>query len=84
MRSGTSIGSHVEEAIGSESRADFAHTMSIAYKAAREVHYWIKLLTDEHVIPSLTGNALRSEAEQLIKILYRIQKTTRTLKKDDP
>ncbi len=32
LRSGTSIASNIEEAIGSQSRADFTHKISIAYK----------------------------------------------------
>jgi four helix bundle protein len=36
LRSGTSIGANVNEALAGESRADFIHKMSIASKEARE------------------------------------------------
>ena len=44
LRSGTSIGSNVEEAQAAESRADFIHKYNIALKEARETKYWLKVL----------------------------------------
>lgn len=39
LRSGTSIGANVEEAIGGQSSKDFFAKLTIAYKEARETHY---------------------------------------------
>ena len=39
VRSGTSIGANVEEAIAAQSRKDFISKMSIASKEAREINY---------------------------------------------
>lgn len=39
VRSGTSIGANVEEAIGGQSGKDFFAKISISYKEARETHY---------------------------------------------
>ena len=36
VRSGTSIGANIDEAIGGQSTADFISKLSIAYKEARE------------------------------------------------
>ena len=36
IRSGTSIGANIEEAVGAQSRNDFLHKISVAYKEARE------------------------------------------------
>ncbi len=44
LRSGTSIGASVNEALAGESRADFKHKMSIASKEARETKYWLEIL----------------------------------------
>jgi len=44
LKSGTSIGANVEEALGGYSRKDFAAKMSISYKEVRETKYWIRLL----------------------------------------
>jgi four helix bundle protein len=43
LRSGTSIGSNVEEGLAGISRADFVAKMSIASKEARETHYWLPI-----------------------------------------
>src|ERR1051325_11792183 len=60
LRSGTSIGANVEEAIGGFSRADFVSKLGLAYKEARETHYWLRLLRD-------SGYLTVKQAESLIK-----------------
>lgn len=50
LRSGTSIGANVEEAIGGQSRKDFFAKLTIAYKEARESKYWLRLLRDTNYI----------------------------------
>lgn len=42
LRSGTSIGANVEEAIAAQSRKDFISKMAIASKEARETRYWLR------------------------------------------
>lgn len=39
LRSGTSIGANVEEAVGGVSRKDFVNKLQIAYKEARETRF---------------------------------------------
>lgn len=46
LRSGTSIGANIEEAIGGQSDKDLFAKLTIAYKEARESHYWVRLLKD--------------------------------------
>ncbi len=46
LRSGTSIGANVEEALAASSRKDFSYKMSIACREARETLYWLRLLND--------------------------------------
>ncbi len=46
LRNGTSIGANIEEAIGSQSTAEFLAKLSISYKEARETDYWIRLLNE--------------------------------------
>ena len=50
LRSGTSVGANVEEAIGGQSDKDFVSKISIAYKEARESRYWLNLLVDGEFI----------------------------------
>lgn len=44
LKSGTSIGANVEEAVGAQSKSDFIHKTGIAYKESRETSYWLRLL----------------------------------------
>ena len=53
LKSGTSIGANVEEAIGGQSEADFMSKLSIAYKEARETAYWLRLLKETNFISQL-------------------------------
>jgi len=50
LRSGTSIGANVEEAIGGQSKKDFISKLSIAYKESRETNYWLRILKDTNYI----------------------------------
>ena len=72
LRSGTSIGANVEEATGGSSRRDFVAKCSIAYKEARETHYWLRLLRDTGYLEERLANSLLEEAEELKKILASI------------
>ena len=45
LRSATSIGANIEEAIGGQSNADFISKISISYKESRETVYWIKFFS---------------------------------------
>lgn len=74
LRSGTSIGANVEEAIGAESRADFRHKISIAYKEARETEYWLRLLIDAQYIDDVDSLRLQDECSELLRILGSIKK----------
>ena len=72
LKSGTSIGANVEEAIGGISKKDFRAKMSIAYKEARETHYWLKLLRDTNYITHEEFNSLEKELLSILRILFKI------------
>ena len=76
LRSGTSIGANVEEAIAAQSRKDFISKMSIASKEARETRYWLKLLNQSRLV-TLDYAPYLTSAEHIINILTKIVKTTR-------
>lgn len=78
LRSGTSIGANIEEAIGGYSRKDFVAKMSIAYKEARESKYWIKILTDTNYLTTNQSLSLLYDIQEILKILTCIQNTTRS------
>lgn len=77
LRSGTSIGANVEEAIGGQSRKDFYAKLSIAYKEARESNYWIRLLNDTNYLSNEETIPLLRDSEEILKIIGSIQKTIR-------
>src|SRR5262245_33327755 len=61
LRSGTSIGANVEEAIGGQSGRDFVARMTIAYKEARETHYWLRLLRDAGYLSETESVSIMTE-----------------------
>ena len=75
LKSGTSIGANIEEAIGGQSRRDFFAKLTISYKEARETRYWIKLLRDTEYFDITTADSLLKDINELLKILSRILKT---------
>jgi four helix bundle protein len=77
LRSGTSIGANVEEAIGGQSRKDFASKLGIAYKEARETKFWLRLLTDTKLITPAMSSSMLNDCEELLRILGSILKTIR-------
>ncbi len=77
LRSGTSIGSNVEEAVGGQSRKDFLSKLSIAYKEARETLFRLRLLHDTNYINDKMFNSLFNDCEEILKIIAKIQITTK-------
>jgi four helix bundle protein len=77
LRSGTSIGANVEEAIGGISKKEFTSKMSIAYKEARETHYWLRLLRDSEIADNKLMSSLILDCEELLRILYTIIKSSK-------
>jgi len=78
LRSGTSIGANIEEAIGGQSGKDFYAKLTIAYKEARETHYWVRLLTDTNYLSKEENESLLYDIDELLKIIGSIQKKLRT------
>ena len=75
LRSGTSIGANIEEALAGQSRRDFLAKMSIASKEARETRYWLVLL-QQSKLTKLDLKPAIGQVESLIRILTSIVKTT--------
>ena len=76
LRSGTSIGANVSEALRGQSKADFSAKMCIALKEANESYYWIRLLYKTDFITEQEFNSLENDVVELIKILSSICKTS--------
>jgi len=77
LRSGTSIGANIEEAMAASSRRDFLHRMTIASKEARESVYWLRLLDESDLAPDLSVDGELESARELVRLLTSIVKTTK-------
>ncbi len=77
LRSGTSIGANIREAIRAQSKADFIAKMSISLKEASESEYWIELLTESDYIDLSQGESLRDDCNEIICIITKIIKTAK-------
>jgi four helix bundle protein len=80
LRSGTSVGANIEEAIGGQSERDFYAKLTISYKEARESKYWIKLLHASDFINDEQMISLSNDIEEILKIIGSIQKTLKSKK----
>jgi four helix bundle protein len=77
LRSGTSVGANVEEALGSQSKADFRNKLSIALKEARETSYWLRILKDSGYVQPDAFISIHGECEELIRIIRSIILTSK-------
>ena len=76
LRSGTSIGSNLEEANAAQSRADFISKTRISLKEARESYYWLRLIEATDMLTAKDVHPLVEEANQIVAILTTIVKNT--------
>ncbi len=75
LKSGTSIGANVKEAIRGQSKADFYAKMNIALKECSETEYWLELLNESNYIDEKAFESIYADCIEIIKILMAITKT---------
>ena len=78
LRSGTSIGANVREAIRGQSSADFYSKLNIALKEASETEYWLELLGESEYIEKEYFDSIYSDCQEIISILVAITKTQKS------
>jgi four helix bundle protein len=76
LRSGTSIGANVEEALAAQTRREFHSKMTISFKECRESRYWLRLLKASGMITYDYSDCLK-DVEELNRILSSITKSTK-------
>lgn len=76
LRSGTSIGANVSEAIRGQSTKDFIYKLQISRKEANETLYWLNLLEATNFIQSNNSQKLIKQCDELLRILTAIIKTS--------
>ncbi|MEI6766104.1 MAG: four helix bundle protein [Bacteroidota bacterium] len=78
LRSGTSVGANIQEALGGASKKDFTCKMNIAYKEIRETDYWLRLLHDSGYIDEKSFFSIKKDCEEISKLLFTIIRTSRS------
>ena len=76
LRSGTSIGANIKEALQAQSKKDYLSKMNIALKEASETEYWLNLLIETKYIEKHLMSILE-DCIELNKMLISIVKTTK-------
>ena len=74
LRSGTSIGANVREAVRGQTSPMFYSKMNIALGEAEETAYWLELLCETEYITKEQFDSIYPENEELIKLLVSITK----------
>jgi four helix bundle protein len=77
LRSGTSIGANVREALNGESKSDFIHKLAMAQKETDETLYWLELLKIGDFIDETSFNSMHNDGVQLLKMIKSIILTTK-------
>ena len=80
LRSGTSIGANIKEALRGQTRPDFGSKMNVALKEASESEYWIEILRDTNYISAQQAESMLNDCTEVIKILISIIKTSQGIK----
>lgn len=69
VKSGTSIGANIREAVNAESPLDFIHKLGLAQKEADETIYWLELLYHAELLTETQFNSVYEQAEELLKMI---------------
>ncbi|ADQ78442.1 hypothetical protein Palpr_0280 [Paludibacter propionicigenes WB4] len=77
LRSGTSIGANVKEAIQGQSKKDFIAKMQISLKEASETEYWLDLLHETDYLDENQYISINNDCVELIKLLTSIIKQSK-------
>ena len=77
LHSGTSVDANYEEACGAFSRKEFTYKLSIAFREAKESHYWLRLLYDSKIVTGPTIEYLVQVSKEIRNILGKSVKTAK-------
>ena len=77
LRSGTSIGANISEALGAESKDDFIHKFSVSFKEGNETKFWLMLLHRTSFINDKQFESLMTDCQELRKLMGATIKTAK-------
>jgi four helix bundle protein len=72
LRSITSVGANVREAVNAQSKADFIHKLSISQKECDESMYWLELLEETGYISKEEFQSIHPNCHEVLKIIRSI------------
>lgn len=75
LRSGTSIGANVKEAVYAQSRADFTAKLFIAQKECAETEYWLELPYESDYIIKNEFDSIYGDCQELMNMIVASTKT---------
>ena len=78
LRSGTSIGANLCEAMQAQSRPDFVFKLHIALKEASETKYWIEILHETDYLDYKIYESIHNDCREIIKLLTATLKSTKS------
>ena len=76
LRSGTSIGANLSEAVFAASKKEFLSKCKIALKECAETRFWLDLAVRSGLYPASRLSGLRAACQELLKMLAATCKTT--------
>ncbi|QLC67361.1 four helix bundle protein [Flavobacterium sp. LPB0248] len=77
LRSVTSVGANVREAVNAQSKPDFIHKLSISQKECDESMYWLEILIATNYISNAEFESMHKQCEEVLKIIKSIILTTK-------
>ena len=80
LRSGTSIGANISEALYAESKLDYIHKYSIAQKECSETLYWLMILNETKILSTEEFTSINDDCVELMKLLVKTLKTLKSKK----
>ena len=80
LRSGMSVGANVEEGDGTLTKRDFINKFVIARKEAKEVKYWLRMLSGKFIDEEEIQDDIK-EAQEIVNVLSAIIINTKESKK---
>jgi len=72
LRSVTSVGANVREAVNAQSKPYFSHKLSIAQEECDESLYWLELLKETNYISELEFESIYQQNNEVLKIIRSI------------
>jgi four helix bundle protein len=72
LRSITSVGANVREAVNAQSKADFIHKLSISQKECDESMYWLEILIGTNYISKTEFELMHNQCGEVLKIIKSI------------